>query len=55
LKREDVAKLLASTLAPETARRRTILLWTKTHTPATPVSASFADRGAWKRTQKTAD
>lgn len=55
LKKEDVAKLLATTLAPETARRRTVLLWTKTHAPAEPIVPAFTDRGAWKRTQKTAD
>ncbi|MBL9205081.1 MAG: insulinase family protein [Opitutaceae bacterium] len=55
LKKEDVAKLLATTLAPETARRRTVLLWTKTHAPAEPIVPAFTDRGAWKRTQKTVD
>ncbi len=52
LTKEQAAALLTTTLSPETARRRTILLHSKNHPPAAPVTPTFTDRNAWKATQR---
>jgi insulysin len=49
LTKTEAAALLADTLDPAKARRRTVLLDPKTKPPATPVASSFADRDAWKK------
>ncbi|MBC7368446.1 MAG: insulinase family protein [Undibacterium sp.] len=48
----QAAALLTAALAPETARRRTILLHSKTHLPAAPITPAFTDRNAWKATRQ---
>ena len=48
LTRQDAAALLTQTLAPATARRRTILLHSKNHPPAASITPSFTDRNTWK-------
>lgn len=52
LTKEQAAVLLTAALAPETARRRTILLHSKTHLPAAPITPAFTDRAAWKATRQ---
>ena len=51
LTRQDAAALLTQTLAPETARRRTILLHSKNNPPAAPIVPTFTDRNTWKATR----
>jgi insulysin len=48
LTKDQAAALLTQTLAPETARRRTILLHSKNNPPAAPIVPTFTDRSAWK-------
>ena len=48
LTKDQAAALLTRTLAPATARRRTILLHSKNHPPAAPIAPSFTDRNTWK-------
>jgi insulysin len=48
LTKDQAAALLTRTLAPETARRRTILLHSKNHPPAASITPSFTDRNTWK-------
>ena len=48
LTKDQAAALLTRTLAPETARRRTILLHSKNHPPAAPIVPTFTDRNTWK-------
>lgn len=55
LTRADVVALLARSLDPATAQRRTILLTTTGHPPTETLTASFADRAAWKRQRALAD
>jgi insulysin len=52
LTREKAVALLTAALAPDAARRRTVLLYTKAHPPATPVKPTFAEREAWKTTRR---
>jgi secreted Zn-dependent insulinase-like peptidase len=52
LTREKVVALLSGALAPETARRRIVLLHTKAHPLADVVKPTFADRDAWKASRK---
>ena len=47
LTKDQAAALLTRTLAPETARRRTILLHSKNHPPAASITPSFTDRNTW--------
>jgi len=55
LTKEDAVKLLRETLAPETARRRTVLLTTQEHPPTEPLMPSFTERDAWKRSRALTD
>lgn len=43
--------LLTAALDPATSRRRTILLHSKDHPPAAPITPAFTDRAAWKATR----
>jgi len=52
LTREQAAALLKGAFAPETARRRVVLLYTKSHPLADVVKPTFAERDAWKSTRK---
>ncbi len=52
LTREKAVALLTMALAPETARRRTVLLYTKAKPPATELKPMFAEREAWKSTRR---
>jgi secreted Zn-dependent insulinase-like peptidase len=52
LTKEKAAALLAATLAPETARRRTVLLFTKDKPMADVAKPTFAERESWKSTRK---
>jgi insulysin len=51
LTKDQAAALLTPTLAPETARRRTILLHSKNNPPSAPIVPTFTDRNAWKATR----
>lgn len=51
LTKEQAAALLTRILAPETARRRTVLLWSKKHSLTEQITPSFTDRAAWKATR----
>jgi len=51
LTKEDAVKLLQETLAPETARRRTVLLTTQEHPPTETLTPTFTDRDGWKRSR----
>ena len=44
----QVSALLQAAIAPETARRRTIMLYAKAHAPKEELRPTFADRAAWK-------
>jgi insulysin len=50
--REKVVALLSGAFAPETARRRLVLLHTKERPPADAVKPTFADRDAWKASRR---
>lgn len=52
LTREKAVALLAAALAPETSRRRTVLLYTKAHPMTAQVKPSFTERDSWKATRK---
>ena len=52
LTREKAVALMTATLSPETARRRTVLLYTKTKPPTTDLKPLFAEREAWKSTRR---
>jgi insulysin len=52
LTREKAAALLASVLAPESARRRSVLLYTKAHPMKDVVQPTIGDRGAWLTTRR---
>jgi insulysin len=52
LTKADAVALLKSVLAPETAKRRTLLLNSKNHTPKEAIVATFTDRKAWKAKRK---
>ena len=52
LTREKAVALLTAALAPETARRRTVMLYTKAKPPATELKPAFAEREAWKSTRR---
>jgi insulysin len=51
LTREQASILLAEVLAPETSRRRTFLLWSKSLPLTEAVAPTFSDRAAWKATR----
>ncbi|NKB72821.1 MAG: hypothetical protein GKR89_37605 [Candidatus Latescibacteria bacterium] len=48
---EEVAELLTQTLAPQSRRMRTTLVFAKEHEPAGEVVNSFDDLAAWKETR----
>ncbi|MBP9912753.1 MAG: insulinase family protein [Opitutaceae bacterium] len=52
LTREQAVALLQTALDPATARRRTLLLNSSNHPPATPVVPTFTDRNGWKSTRQ---
>jgi insulysin len=52
LTREKVAGLLSDAFSPERARRRVVLLHTKSHPLAEPVKPTFAERESWKATRR---
>jgi insulysin len=52
LTREKAVTLLSVALSPETARRRTVLLYTKAKPPTTDLKPVFAERDAWKSTRR---
>jgi insulysin len=52
LTKEKVAALLSDAFSPEHARRRIVLLQTKTHPLAEVVKPTFAERESWKATRK---
>ncbi len=54
LTKEQAVALLTAALAPETSRRRTILLHSSKHSPAATEAEApaFTDRQAWKATRK---
>ncbi len=52
LTKADAAAILKRLMSPETAKRRTIMLNSKAHTPKTPIVASFTNRNEWKATRQ---
>ena len=52
LTREKAVALLTAALAPETARRRTVMLYTKAKPPTTQLKPMFAEREGWKSTRR---
>jgi insulysin len=52
LTRQQAADFLATAVARETARQRTIMLYTKEHPPQKAVTPAFTERGEWKRNRK---
>jgi len=52
LDRDQAVALLTRVLAPDTARRRSVLLYTKAHPMADVVTPTFAERDTWKGTRK---
>ena len=52
LTREKAVALLTTALAPETSRRRTVMLYTKAKPPATELKPMFAEREGWKSTRR---
>jgi insulysin len=48
LTKEHAAAVLAAALNPGSAPSRTVLLHSKTHPPAAPITPTFTDRSAWK-------
>lgn len=49
LTKEQAVAFFRNAVAPDTGRQRTILLSTKNHPPAEPITATFKERDAWKR------
>ena len=52
LTKEKAAALLTKAFAADTAQRRTVMLHSKNHAPAEPITPTFTDRNAWKATRK---
>ena len=52
LTREKAVALLTAAFSPDSARRRTVLLYTKAKPPATELKPMFAEREAWKSTRR---
>jgi insulysin len=52
LTREKAVALLTAAFTPETARRRTVMLYTKAKPPAMEVKPVFAERDKWKATRR---
>jgi insulysin len=52
LTRQQAVDLLAAAVNRDTARQRTIMLYTKEHPPAQATTPAFTVRGEWKRSRK---
>jgi insulysin len=52
LTKQRTAAILASAMAPKTARTRTFLGFSRDHKPLTPPAVSFTDLGRWKAGQR---
>ena len=52
LTKEQAVSFLAAALAPDTARVRTIMLYSKNHQPTEDLRPTFADRNAWKASRQ---
>jgi insulysin len=52
LTKDQAVAFLASALARESARQRTVMLYSKSHPPAVTPKAAFTERGEWKRSRK---
>jgi insulysin len=52
LTKAEASAILKRIMSAESAKRRTVLLTSKAHTPKTPIIASFTDRNQWKGTRK---
>jgi Secreted/periplasmic Zn-dependent peptidases, insulinase-like len=52
LTREQAAAILSAALAQETARRRSVLLYTKTHPMTEKIEPAYSERDKWKATRK---
>jgi insulysin len=52
LTKQRASEILATALAPATARTRTFLGFAHTHEPKAPPAVTFTDRAAWKLTRK---
>ena len=52
LTRQQAVDFLAAAVAHDSARERTIMLYTKDHPPAKAVKPAFTARDEWKRTRK---
>ena len=52
LTRDQAVNLLKTTLAPESAMRRSVMLNSKSHAPKEKIGTTFTDRKAWKTTRK---
>ena len=52
LTREKAVALLAGVLAPQSARRRTVMLYTKAHPMKEVVKPTVGDRGEWTSTRR---
>jgi insulysin len=52
LTKQRTAAILASALAPKTARTRTFLGFSRDHKPKAPPAVSFTDAGVWKKHQR---
>jgi insulysin len=48
LTKSEAAAILKRITSAESAKRRTVLLTSKAHTPKTPIVATFSDRNEWK-------
>lgn len=48
LTKAEAAAILKRVMSAETAKRRTVMLTSKAHTPKTPILASFTERNEWK-------
>jgi insulysin len=52
LTKQRTAAILASALAPKSARTRTFLGFSRDHKPKAPPAVSFTDAGPWKKRQR---
>jgi secreted Zn-dependent insulinase-like peptidase len=52
LTKQQAVDFLAAAIARDTARQRTIMLYTKEHPPQKAVTPAFTERGEWKRNRK---
>jgi hypothetical protein len=52
LTRQQAVDFLAAAVARDSARQRTIMLFTKDHPPKRTLQPAFTERGEWKRARK---